>query len=290
MRIVPILLGMLLLASASTVPGQAVPGESQDPKAQPFLEVGIKQKLGAQLPLDLTIRDSAGKIRPLGDVLNNKPAVFALVYYECPMLCGLVLNGLLESMKQDEKLSCGKDYQVIALSFDHEETYVLADQNRTKFLDGYGREKANGGVHFLSCESQEDIHSLCETVGFGFKHDPKTDEFAHGSGLMLITPEGRVSRYLPGTVYPHRAFHFGLVETSKGEIGSLSDKLFLLCYQFDPETGKYTRAINNAVRYACLATVGILGGFLFILFRKDAELHKDDEEKISKQMRDNKQK
>ncbi|MFT5123725.1 MAG: protein SCO1/2 [Kiritimatiellia bacterium] len=288
MRIALISLGMLLFAQAGGVFGQAVPGASQDPRAQAFLEVGIQQKMGAQLPLDMEIRTTAGKVMPLGELLNNKPAVLALVYYECPMLCGLVLNGLLDAMKQNTKLTCGQDYQVMALSFDHEETYVLADQNRSKFLDDYGRDKAVEGVHFLTCESQEQILALCETVGFGFKHDPKTDEFAHGSGLMLITPEGRVSRYLPGTRYPQREFHFGLVETSKGAIGSLSDKLFLLCYQFDPTTGKYTRAINNAVRYACLATVGILGGFLFVLFRKDVELHKDDEEKILKQTQDSK--
>jgi len=240
-----------------------------DPRAQLMnQEVTFDQKLNTPLPLDLKFRADNGEHVKLGDYFNNdKPVILNLVYYECPMLCNLQLNGLVNGL-QDVGLTPGKEFDIVAVSFDHEETHVLASNKKNTYLSMYGKPETANGWHFLVGEHTP-VHQLTDTCGFRFKYDPATDQYGHKSGLIIVTPEGRISRVLPGIDYPAKNIRLALVEASKGKIGTLADKMFLMCFQYDAETGKYTLAISNSLRVACLATVGGMGFFLFMMFKQE---------------------
>jgi protein SCO1/2 len=263
----------VLALSAWTAASAVAQVNTQDPKAQPYLDVGITQKLNAQVPMDAELYNEQYEKVTLKELIGGKPTVLSLVYYECPMLCNMVLNGLLESMQANEKFSCGEDYNVITISFDPEETHVLAAEKKQNYVEEYGRKSAEKGWSFL-VGAKDVTEAIAQTVGFGYKFVPETGEYSHGSGLILLTPEGRVARYLPGTTYPAREFHLSLVEASEGKIGSLSDKIFLRCFQYDPETRKYSALITSTIRTACLATVGIFGSFIFVMFKRDLKTQK----------------
>jgi len=245
----------------------------RDPRAEPYMNVGVTQKLNAQVPMDLVLVNDRYEKKTVAEFIDGKPTILAMVYYGCPMLCGEILNGLVNSMVANEKLECGKDYNVLVVSFHPEETHVLAAENKAEFLEKYGRKMEIDGCHFTVAEG-EVSRQIGDAVGYGYKYVEETGEYSHGSSLMMLTPEGRVARYLPGVVYPQREFHLSLVEASEGKIGSLSDKIFLRCFQYDPETRKYSALVMSTVRYACLATVGVFGSFIFVLFRRDLKSHK----------------
>ena len=237
------------------------------PTADMLRDVGIEQHLNAQLPLDAVFRDEHGHEVKLGDYFKDRPVVVMLVYYRCPMLCTQVLNGFLKS-SQAVPLQIGRDYQVVTVSFDPRETPELAAEKKNSYVRAYRRDGAADGWHFLTGDRQS-IDRLTKVVGFRYHFDPKSDQFAHASGIALATPDGRLSRYFYGIEYEPDDLRLGLVESSSGRIGSLVDQVLLLCYHYDPLTGKYGLVIAGVMRTAGLLTVIVLGSFLVVMYRRE---------------------
>jgi protein SCO1/2 len=229
--------------------------------------VGIDQNLNAQLPLELTFQDETGKTVRLGQYFRQKPVVLALVYYECPMLCDMVLNGLTHSMEQIS-LNLGSDFEVVTVSFNPHDTWQLATAKKNNYIEKYQRKGAAEGWHFLTGK-EENIKALAEAAGFHYKYDPITKQYAHASGIMVITPEGKISKYLYGIEYKPRDLRLGLVEASRNKIGTLADQVLLFCFHYDPINGKYGLIIANVTRVLGSATVLALGGLVFILLRRE---------------------
>lgn len=257
-----------MLCFAAAVTALFLPaGRAQvlSPPAPP--DVGIDQKLDAEVPLDLTFADEAGRPVRLGDLLQGKPAVLALVYYECPMLCGEVLQGMLEAFNALD-FTIGREYQVLTVSFDPREKSDLAALKKKNLIEHYKQPGAGAGWHFLT-GGEADIRRLADTVGFRYEYVPATEQFAHAAGIMVLTPEGKVSRYFYGIEYPERDLRFGLIEASRGRIGSLTDSLLLLCYHYDPVSGTYGFVVMRAVRIAGAATVLAIGALVALLVAQD---------------------
>jgi protein SCO1/2 len=228
--------------------------------------VGIDQKMGAQIPLDLPFKDEAGRGVTLRQYFG-KPVILALVYYQCPSLCNMVLNGVLRSVK-NLAMTAGDQYDIVAVSFDPRETPEMAAAKKLSYIKGYGRAGAEEGWHFLT-GVEASSKSLADAVGFHYAYDAVDNQYAHGSAIMLLTPEGRVTRYFYGIDYPARDVRLGLVEASDRHVGSAVDAVMLYCYHYDPSNGKYGMVIMNVLRLAGLATVAALAGFMIIMFRRD---------------------
>jgi len=221
--------------------------------------VNVKQKLNQQIPLNLHFRDEIGAPVQLSDYFQRKPVILAMVYYECPMLCPLVLNGLVRSLRA-VPFEVGKDLDVVVVSIDPGETPQLAEKKKQVYLDRYNRGQPEGW-HFLTGE-QSQIKSLADTIGFGYAYDTKRDEYAHAAFITVITPTGRLSRYFFGIEYSSKDLRLALVEASQGRIGSLVDQLRLLCYHYDPSNGQYTVATLNLMRAGGAVTVLLLAGWI----------------------------
>lgn len=259
------ILGFLLLAAVS-LSAQVASDPIQDVEGVTF-----EQKLNAQVPMDLEFRDSEGRMVTLRDfVQDGKPVILSLVYYECPMLCNLVMNGMAAALAEIP-YQINQDFQVVTLSFDPDETHVLAAAKKANYVEELNRPGAAEGWHFLVGE-EENIRPVADSVGFTYKWDEKAGEYAHRSGIMLLTPEGRVSRYLPGTDYHPRDLRFGLVDASNGKIGSIADKVFLLCYHYDPALGQYSLLITRVINGACVITVFLVGFMLFGLLKREKRI------------------
>ncbi|HVA46433.1 MAG TPA: SCO family protein, partial [Pirellulales bacterium] len=228
-------------------------------------QIGIDQHLGEQLPLDLKLRDEAGQAVKLGRFFHEKPVVLMLVYYRCPMLCTQVLNGFLKS-SQAVKYTIGEDYEVVTVSFDPRETAELAAEKKAAYVRAYRRDGAARGWHFLT-GSEESVRRLTEAVGFRYRYDAASDQFAHASGIVVATPQGKLSRYLYGIEYEPTHLRLALVESGENRIGSPVDTVLLLCFHYDPLTGKYGVVIANVIRLAGSLTVLLLGGFLVAMYR-----------------------
>lgn len=228
-------------------------------------DVSIDQKLDSSIPLDLMFRDEHGQAVTLGQYFGSKPVILTLVYYNCPMLCTQVLNGLDRSLEQIP-MSIGKDFNVVTVSIDPTEKPVLAEAKQAVYMGMYNRPGAAQGWHFLTGE-QSQIKQLADAVGFHYAYDPDSKQYAHASVIMLLTPEGKISRYFYGVTYPERDMRLGLVEASEGKIGSPVDQVLLFCYHYDPHTGKYGLLISRVMQLAGLATVLVGGFFLILLFR-----------------------
>ena len=229
--------------------------------------VGLDQKLDAQVPLDLSFRDETGNAVRLGHYFGKKPVILVLAYYQCPNLCTLVLNALLTSA-QDLKFDAGKDFEIVVVSFDPHETAALALAKKRTYTQRYGRPEDAGGWHFLTGEEPA-IVQLAHSAGYRYVFDPQTRQYAHPSAIMVLTPDGKISRYFAGIEYPPKELRRALVEASNRRIGSLTDQLFLLCFHYDPLTGKYGLAIMRVIRIACFATVAALALFMAAMFRRD---------------------
>ncbi|HYL34944.1 MAG TPA: SCO family protein [Bryobacteraceae bacterium] len=229
--------------------------------------VGIDQNLNAQIPLELTFMDDTGQTVRLGQYFRQKPVVLALVYYECPMLCDMVLNGLTHSMQQIS-LNLGSDFDVVTVSFNPHETWQLAAAKKANYIEKFQRKGAAEGWHFLT-GTEDQIKALADTAGFHYKYDPVTKQFAHASGIMVVTPEGRISRYFYGIEYKPRDLRLGLVEASNNKIGTLADQVLLFCFHYDPMTGKYGTVIMNIMRLAASASVIALGTLIFVYLRRE---------------------
>lgn len=232
-------------------------------------DVGIDQKLNGQVPLDLEFRNENGDKVRLKEYFGNKPVILSLVYYECPMLCTYVLNGLVRSLKPIS-FNPGKEFEIVTVSFNPEETADLAAQKKAVYLNEYGRPGASQGWHFLT-GSAESIRQLTKAVGFKYKYDPKDKQFAHASGIMVVTPEGKLARYLYGVEYSARDIRLALVEASQNKIGTPADQLLLFCFHYDPTVGKYSANATNFVRLGGILTVLGLGVFIVIAIRRERE-------------------
>jgi len=229
--------------------------------------VGIDQNLNGQVPLDLTFKDDNGQTVRLGQYFRDKPVVLALVYYECPGLCDRILNGLSDAMRATS-LKVGSDYQVVTVSFNPQETWQLAHAKKANYLEKFQGSGAQQGWHFLTGD-QANIKPLADAVGFHYKYDQASQQYVHASGIMVVTPEGKLARYFYGIEYKPRDFRLGLVEASADKIGSPVDELILLCCQYDPTTGKYGLIISRVIQVLGTTTVVLLGGLVFMLIRRD---------------------
>jgi protein SCO1/2 len=228
--------------------------------------VTIEQRLNEQIPLDLEFTDESGARVKLSRFFGDKPVVLALVYYNCPQVCNQILNGLVSSLRQ-VKFDAGKDFEVLAVSFDARETPGLASEKKDGYMHWYKREGGAAGWHFLTGEQQA-IDALTEAVGFKYSYDPATDQFAHASGIMLLTPEGKLSRYFYGVEYAIKDVQLGLVEASNNRIGSVVDQLLLYCFHYDPASGKYGFLVINLIRLGGALTIIGLAVMLFVLRRR----------------------
>jgi protein SCO1/2 len=263
-----VLLAVALLAASAW--GQMNNGVMSPPanSRPPRLEnVGIEQHLNAQVPPDLTFRDDTGKFVKVGDYYGHKPLILNLVYYNCTMLCGEALAGLASAMRL-VKFDVGNEFDVITVSFDPRETPEMAAAKKIDYVKRYGRAKASAGWHFLTGQP-DSINALTKVVGFQYQYDPKSNQYAHATAIMVLTPQGRISRYFYGVDFPPKDLRMGLVEASQGKIGNAVDAVLLYCYHYDPETGKYGAMVANILRLAAAATILIMGIFLFILWRLD---------------------
>jgi protein SCO1/2 len=230
--------------------------------------VGIEQKLNEQIPLDLTFRDEFGREVPLSSFFHaKKPVILALVYYRCPMLCTQILTGVESSLKA-VSFNPGQEFEVVSVSFDPKDTPEIAAAKKQMYLRRYGRPNTANGWHFLTGD-EANIKALTDAVGYHYKFDPETGQFAHASGIMIATPEGRLSHYFYGVEYAPRDVRLGLIEASQNKIGNPVDQILLFCYHYDPATGKYGAVAMNMVRFAGAGFVLIGGAFLLIVFRRE---------------------
>jgi len=233
-------------------------------------KVGIDQKLGDQLPLDAAVKDESGKVDALGNYFKSgRPVIVAFVYYECPMLCNEVLNGLTGSLK-GIGLNAGKDFDVIAVSFDARENEKpeLAKNKKASYMERYGRPGTENGWHFLTA-TQDSIDKMTAAAGFKYEWDEKSQQFAHVGGIMITTPDGRLSRYFYGIDYAPNDIKFGLMDSAAEKIGNPAERLLLYCYHYDPASGKYGLAVLRVMRIASVATIAGIGLMLFVFWRRN---------------------
>jgi protein SCO1 len=258
-----------LVLLASNAFGQAMSKGIMSPPANvrpPYLEnVGIEQRLDAQVPPDLAFTDDAGRPVKLGDYFGKKPLILNLVYYKCPMLCGEALAGLSGAMKMI-KFDVGNEFDVVTISFNPKETTADADAKKAEYVRRYGRPGAAKGWHFLT-GSPESINALTKAVGFQYQYDAARNQYAHATAIMVLTPQGHISRYFYGVDFPPKDLRMGLVEASQEKIGNAVDQVLLYCYHYDPATGKYGAVVSNMLKLGGGLTIVLLGGLLLILFR-----------------------
>jgi protein SCO1/2 len=268
----PVLVAAVVLALGMrlVLAGPAVAHTGKEPytKDEDFLkEVGFDQRLGAQVPLDLTFRDELGASVPLRSFFGTKPVIMLLTYYNCTMLCPLLLDGLVRTMR-GMAFDVGDQFNVLTVSINPREGPVIASQRKDLYVQRYGRRGADNGWHFLTGQEQS-IRRLAQSIGYRYVYDAKKDEYAHAAGILILTPEGKVSRYLYGIEFSPRDLRLGLVEAAANTIGSPVDQLLLYCYHYDPLTGKYGLIIMNVLRVAGSATVLMLGAFVLVMLRRD---------------------
>jgi protein SCO1 len=260
------ILTLLFLALPPRVAAQFVdPLQNIGQRPELLKDVGVDQKLNDEIPLDLTFRDEHGRTVELAQYFGSKPVILTLAYYNCPMLCTQVLNGLDRSLKLIP-LDIGKDFNVVTVSIDPTERPVLAEAKQAMYTGMYGRPGAAAGWHFLTGDEPQ-IKQLAQAVGFRYAYDAESKQFAHASVIMVLTPEGRLSRYFYGIQYPERDLRLGLIEASQGKISSPVDAILLFCYHYDPHTGRYGLLISRVIQLLGGLTVLIGGIFLFFLFR-----------------------
>jgi protein SCO1 len=233
-------------------------------------KVKVTQNLDAQIPLDLEFLDSKGKKVALKDLFDGRlPTILTMNYSDCPMLCSMQLNTMLDAI---EKMpwSIGKEYQIVTVSIDPTETTDRAQQTKQKYLLSYGREGAGGGWHFLTSRKEENIKKLADTVGFGYVYLPETKQYAHPTPLIICTPTGRVSRYLDMKQYDPQTIKFSLLEAGEGKVGTFADQFFLSCFHYDPDKGRYAPQAMFFMQIGAGATVLVMGVVLFRRWRRDA--------------------
>ena len=250
-------------------PGNAMGGMTTPPTNQrpPMLkQVGIEQRLNEQIPAELTFRDESGATVRMANYFGKKPLILNLVYFQCPMLCSEVLSGLTSALSI-VKFDVGKEFDIVTVSIDPRDTPTMAAEKKAGLLKRYRRAGAEQGWHFLTGDTAN-ITALAKAAGFGYEYDQATGQFLHATAIMILTPDGKISRYLYGVEYPPKDLRLGLVEASENRIGNAVDEVLLYCYHYDPATGKYGAIIMNVLRLAGVLTIVILGTFMFVMFRK----------------------
>ena len=256
-----------------TAPGS---GSGQPSASKPGLlsKIGIDQKLTAQLPLDLPFTDETGREVKLGEYFGKRPVILALVYYECPMLCTQVLNGIATSIGVLD-FNVGREFDIVAVSINPKEGPQLASQKKQAYVDRYKRPGTEAGWHFLT-GTQPSITALADAVGFRYEFDKETGQFAHGAAIEVATPSGVISKYFYGIEYSSRDLKFGLIEASDNRIGTAIDQALLLCYHYDPATGQYGAAVLTLVRIGAVATIAAFLSFLFVSLRRERASSRGD--------------
>jgi protein SCO1 len=259
-------LSLVSAASAQTM-SSGIMGAPSNVRPPHLENVGIDQHLDTQIPPDLAFTDDSGRSVILGDYFGKKPLILNLVYFHCTMLCGEELAGLTAAMKL-VKFDLGKEFDVVTVSFDPRETPAMAAAKKKDFLERYGRPGTADGWHFLT-GSADSINTLAKAVGFRYQYDPKTNQYAHATAIMILTPQGHISRYLYGVDFPPKDLRLGLVEASQRKIGNPVDQILLYCYHYDPASGKYGAVISNILKLGGGLTIVLLAGLLLVLFRLD---------------------
>ena len=266
----PIIGIVALLALSAAAPAQTIPsnvGKSSSGLPAQLQNVGFEPQLNAQLPLDLHFLDESGRDVQLREYFGRKPVVLALVYYGCPMLCNQVEMGVVGSLKI-LSFNPARDYEVIFVSFDTRETPDMAARKKAAALSRFGRPETASGWHFLTGK-EDAVHALTAAANFRYSFDQHANLFAHASGIMLITPDGRISRYFYGVEYPSRDVRLGLVDASAGKIGTPIDHLLLFCFQYNPETARYSATILRIVRLGGLLTIFTIVAGILLFRRRD---------------------
>lgn len=258
----------LALAALWLLAGSAPLGAQS--AAEVIRQVAFKQRINQPLPLELRFRDETGRAVALGDYFGRRPVVLALVYYECPMLCNYVENGLVKALRP-LSFEPGREFDVVFVSFAPEETPALAAAKKESVLKEYDRARTAAGWHFLTGEPDA-IRPLTEAVGFHYLYDEKSRQYAHASGVIVVTPDGKLFRYFYGIEYAPRDLRLALVEASANKLGTPVDQVLLYCFHYDPETGKYGVLITRVIRLAGSGTALALAVFLVVMFRRERRL------------------
>jgi protein SCO1/2 len=230
-------------------------------------EVTYEQRLGTRLPLDARFKDESGRDVKLGDYFGRRPVVLAFVYYSCPMLCTQVLNGVSSAVKV-LPFAPGADFDVVYVSFDPRDTPAQAAEKKRAQLADYAQTATAGGWHYLTGDEAE-VRRLTNAAGFSYRWDERSGQFAHASGVLVVTPDGILSRYFYGVEYSPKELRMAIVESSQEKVGSLVDQLLLYCYHYDPATGRYGAVAMNLVRLGGAVTVVLLGGFIWLMRRRE---------------------
>jgi protein SCO1/2 len=254
-------------AYAQNPGGLVEPGDPTSARPGILSKIAIDQRIGSQVPSDIPFVDETGRPVKIGDYYGKRPVVLALVYYECPMLCTQVLNGLVSALGV-LNFEAGREFDVVAVSFNPKEGPGLASQKKASYIERYGRPQAAGGWHFLT-GTQESITRLTEAVGFRYEYDPSIGQFAHGAAIELLTPKGTIAKYYYGIEYSPRDLRLGIIEASDEHIGTVIDDVLLFCYHYDPSSGKYGASVLGIVRAGGIATVLAFAIFLTVSLRRD---------------------
>jgi protein SCO1 len=270
-----VVVAAFLLATGTPLHAQAVPGNTGPAAAAmpaALRNVGFEPPLNGQMPLDLSFRDETGRGVRLGDYFGQKPVVLAFVYYGCPMLCEQVQQGVVGVLRM-LSFNPGRDYDVVFVSFDSRETPEMAAEKKKKALAHFRRPETESGWHFLT-GPKESIEAAAKAANFRFSFDAKNNLFAHASGVLLLTPDGRISRYFYGVEYPGRDMRLGLVDASAGKIGTPIDHVLLFCYHYDPSSATYSASILRIIRLGGILTIlSIVGGILISRRREVRATH-----------------
>lgn len=251
---------LALVAATLTGPATAL-AQRAEPLPGQLEGVGIEERLGAQVPLDLVFTAEDGRRVRLGELITGERAVLlTLVYFRCPMLCGLVLNGLVDALKE-LRLTAGKNFDIVTASIDPLETPTLARLKKQAMLREYGRPEAAAGWSFLTGD-ETSIRALAQSVGFGYRWVEERNEYAHAAAVMVLTPDGRVSRYLYGVLYEPRTVRLALAEAGVGTVASASERFLLYCFHYDANQGRFVVAARNIMRLGGVVTAAVVGVWL----------------------------
>ena len=265
-----VLLPAALVLAQGTPPPLGSPGVPPVPDA--MIDIGVDEKPDTRLNPELQFVDENGSAVRLGQYFDGKrPVILQLMYMECPMLCTLVSQGMVESLRE-LNLRMGDEFDVVSISINPAETSKLAAQKKQTSIEAYGRAEDAAGWHFL-VGRQAAITELTDSIGFRYKYDTASQQYSHPAVLVILTPDGRVSRYLYGVKFPSRTLRLSLVEASEGKIGSSVDKFILTCFHWDPKSGRYAVAAMNVMRMAGVLTVIVIGAMLWRLYRREHRLH-----------------
>ncbi len=273
--------GLALVASPRGARADLVPQSEQVERREPLprrlVGIDVQEHLAAPLPMDLAFEDENGKSATLKDYFDGSvPVILTMNYSNCPMLCSLQLNALVDGLKKVD-WTIGKEYRIVTVSFDPNETAELAHRTKARYLAQYGRPGSEGGWHFLH-GSENNVQAMAKALGITYHYNEARKEYVHPATVVLSTPNGKIDRYLYGLDYPQKTLHLSLVESSEGKIGTTVDQLILFCFHYDANEGRYAPVARNIMRAGGGATVFLLAGFLTVLSKRDKKRKNESEE------------